>query len=75
MADHRRFTDGVATLEVEGATVGAVIDELERRYPGLGELLTHGASAGIDGMIHADPQYLAVGPDTDIWFVAPLSGG
>ena len=33
MADHRRFTDGVATLEVEGATVGAVIDELERRYP------------------------------------------
>ena len=75
MTDHRRFTDGAAVIEVDGATVGAVIAELERRYPGLGDALTDGASAGIDGEIHAEPEYLAVDPDTDIYFVAPLAGG
>ncbi len=75
MSDHRRFTNGEAIVESEGATVGAVIAELEQRYPGLGEALTHGASAGVNGVIHSEPQYLAVDPDTDIYFVAPLTGG
>ncbi len=75
MSDHRRFTDGEAVVESEGATVGAVIADLEQRYPGLGEALTHGASAGVNGEIHAEPQYLEVDADTDIYFVAPLTGG
>ncbi len=75
MTDHRRFTDGEAVIEVDGATVGAVIAELERRYPGLGEALTEGSSAGINGEIHAEPEFVAVAPDTDIYFVAPLAGG
>jgi hypothetical protein len=52
-----------------------VIADLEQRYPGLGEALTHGASAGVNGEIHAEPQYLEVDTDTDIYFVAPLTGG
>jgi molybdopterin synthase sulfur carrier subunit len=37
----RANTDGAATVEAEGATVGAVFDELVARYPGLrGSLLT-----------------------------------
>ena len=75
MTPLRRFTDGEAVVEVAGATVGAVIAELERRFPGLGELLNHGASAGVDGVIHAEPEFLAVAEDTDIYFVAPLAGG
>ena len=75
MSDHRRFTDGEAVIDVDGATVGAVIAELERRFPGLGEALTNGSSAGVDGLIHAEPEYIAVDPDTDVYFVAPLTGG
>ena len=75
MSDHRRFTDGEAVIDVEGVTVGAVIAELEQRYPGLGEMLTNGSSAGVDGVIYAEPEYLAIGPDTDVYFVAPLTGG
>ena len=75
MTDHRRFTDGEAVIDVDVATVGAVITELERRYPGLGEALIHGSSAGVNGEVHSEPEYLAVGPDTDIYFVAPLAGG
>lgn len=75
MNHHRQFTNGEAVIEVEGATVGAVIESLDRRYPGLGEALTVGAAAGINGEIHNDPQFVAVEADTDIYFVAPLAGG
>jgi hypothetical protein len=33
----RRFTDGVSTFDVDAATVGRVIAELDRRYPGFGD--------------------------------------
>jgi molybdopterin converting factor small subunit len=33
----RRFTGGASEFDVEGATVGRVIAELERRYPGFGD--------------------------------------
>ncbi len=75
MNDHRRFTGGEAVVEVEGATVGQVMDALERGYPGLGEALRAGSSAGINGEIHADPEYVPVEPDTVIYFVQPLAGG
>ncbi len=75
MTDHRRYTDGEAVVEVDGATVGQVMDALEERYPGLGVALRAGSQAGIDGEIHAEPEYVKVGPDTVIYFVQPLAGG
>ena len=51
MSDHRRFTGGEAVIEVEGDTVGAVIAELERRYPGLGDMLTNASSAGVKSFL------------------------
>lgn len=29
------YTDGQSRLDAEGATLGAVLDDLDRRYPGL----------------------------------------
>ena len=75
MSAPRRSPAGQAVIQLEGATVGAVIAELERRYPGLGNILTKASSAGVDGVIHAEPEYLAISPDTDVYFVAPLTGG
>lgn len=75
MTDYRAFTGGEAVVEAEGATVGQVIDSLDARFPGLGDLLRHGASAGIEGEIHSEPEFLPVAPDTVIYFVAPLAGG
>ena len=31
----RRFTDGVETVEVQGATVGDIFNQLESRFPGI----------------------------------------
>lgn len=79
MSQHRPFTGGEAVvhvpLEASGATVGQVIDALEAEYPGLGVALRAGSSAGIDGEIHAEPEYVRVTDDTEIYFLAPVVGG
>jgi molybdopterin converting factor small subunit len=75
-ADHARFTDGVRELAVDGATVGAVIAELDRRFPGLGALLTEGAGVAVDGELQPrGTTYAPVGPTTRVDFIAPISGG
>ena len=35
----RRYTGGVDAVSVEGATVGAVVDDMERNHPGIKERL------------------------------------
>ena len=62
-------------MQVEGDTVGALITELERRYPGLGPLLTDGASVAIDGELIPNGIFEKVGESTEVYFVAPVSGG
>ena len=75
-ADHRRFTGGEQVLEVEGGTIAAVIAELERRYPGLGPLLTDGASVAIDGeLLPRGSLYQQVEPSSAVHFIAPITGG
>ncbi len=32
---HRQFTDGLASIEVEGNTVGECLDNLVKKFPGL----------------------------------------
>ena len=75
MSQHRSFTGGEAVVEANGATVGQVIDDLEANYPGLGQALRAGSSAGIDGEIHAEPEYVRVTDQTEIYFLAPVVGG
>jgi len=75
-ANHASFTDGVRELEVDGATVGAVIDELDRRHPGLGPMLREGSSVAIDGELQPRGTiYAAVTADSDLHFLAPITGG
>jgi molybdopterin synthase sulfur carrier subunit len=38
----RRYTAGLAEVTGQGATVGEILDDLERRYPGLGPALLDG---------------------------------
>ena len=39
---HRQFTDGQATVAVEGNTIGECLDDLTARYPGLSAALFQG---------------------------------
>lgn len=62
-------------MEVDGDTVGDLIAELERRYPGLGPLLTDGASVAINGELIPNGIFERVDESTEVYFVAPISGG
>ena len=66
---------GLAEVEAEGATVGALIDDLDRRYPGLGDALRVGVSVVIDGLLVAYPEYEPVPDGAEVYFIPQTSGG
>ncbi len=73
--DHCRLTGAERVLEIDATTVGALIDELDRRYPGLGPLLRDGSSVSINGELIANGIYEKVDADTEVHFIAIVSGG
>jgi molybdopterin converting factor small subunit len=73
--DHTRFTGGDQVLQVDGGTVGKLIDELDRRYPGLGKVLREGSSVAINSEIIANGMYERLDADTEVHFIAIIAGG
>lgn len=77
----RELTGGQASVEVNGATVGQVIDSLERAWPGMREKLLDqdrlraNLSIAIDGEITPLGLMEPVGPASEIHFVAAIKGG
>ena len=71
----RGLTGGVAELEAEGATVGALIDNLDRQFAGLGEQLRAGVSVVIAGLLIAHPEYEPVPDGAEVYFIPQTSGG
>ena len=68
-------TGGLAEVEAEGATVGALIDDLDSRYPGLGDALRAGVSVVIDGLLIAHPEYEPLADGAVVYFVPQTAGG
>jgi len=76
-----RLTGGRSPVEVEGATVGQVVENLERTWPGIRERLLAGdrlrsnISVAVDGEVSPVGLLEPVGPRSEIHFVAAISGG
>ncbi len=72
----RRYTGGVREFDIEAATMRDVLQELDRRYPGLGEHLVKETTVAIDGEIHDQPAYFQrVRPGCEIFFIPKIEGG
>ena len=75
------YTGGESLVEASGGTVGAVLDDLDRRYPGIafrvideqGRVRTH--MRVFVGEEAARDRESAVPPGTEIYIVGALSGG
>ena len=72
---------GVKRVEVTGATVRQVIEELERLHPGIeaqlvddGRLRTN-LSVAVDGEVSPLGLLERVGPNSEVHFVTAISGG
>ena len=71
----RRFTAGVSEFDVDATTVGRVIAELDRRYPGFGEHIHRRMAVAIDGEIHQDADLVAVSPTSELYLIPRIGGG
>jgi molybdopterin converting factor small subunit len=74
-------TGDKSAIEVAGATVRQVIDNLEQLYPGIRErLMDQGKlrpniSVAVDGEVTPMGLLEAVGPQSEVHFVAAIKGG
>ncbi|HUA53123.1 MAG TPA: MoaD/ThiS family protein [Candidatus Sulfotelmatobacter sp.] len=71
----RRYTGGEKEFEIEAKTLGGVIKEMDRRFPGLGHHLEEETTVAIDGEIHDVGYYQPVGPGAEVFFIPKLEGG
>jgi sulfur-carrier protein len=75
------LTGGRAAIEVAGSTVGEVIDNIERIWPGLRDRLVEqgrlrpNISVAVDGEITPMGLLEAVAPASEVHFVAAIKGG
>ncbi|WP_430463389.1 MoaD/ThiS family protein [Tabrizicola sp.] len=74
-ASLRRFADGQEVIEVQAATVGQILDALERAHPGLAPAFKAGVSVAVDGEVIANNRAAPVGPDSEVYLLQRLKGG
>jgi molybdopterin converting factor small subunit len=77
----RPSAGGAARVEVPGATVRQVIENLDRLYPGIqaklveGERLRPNLSVAVDGEVSPMGLMEPVDSDSEVHFVTAISGG
>ena len=75
------LTGGRSLVEVEGATVRQLIDNLETRWPGIRERLVldgrlrSNISVAVDGEVSPVGLLEPVSEESEVHFVAAISGG
>ncbi|WP_374397845.1 MoaD/ThiS family protein [Tabrizicola sp.] len=74
-ASLRRFAEGQEVVEVEAATVGQMLDALERAHPGLGPAIKAGLSVAVDGEVIANNRAAPVAPASEVYLLQRLKGG
>jgi sulfur-carrier protein len=75
------FTGGLGQVEIEGATVREIVENLDRKFPGLAARLVEGGklktnlAVAIDGEVAALGLLEKVPASGEVHFVAAISGG
>lgn len=72
----RQQTGGLAQIEVSGATVGELIIGIEARFPGISKhLLRPNLAISVDDEVTPLGVLESVRPDSEVHFIAAISGG
>ena len=77
----RSLTDGQEQVQVPGETIREVIENLEARFPGIGERICEdgrikpGLAVAIDGVVGNDGMRQRVDEKSEVHFVTAISGG
>ena len=73
--DVARFTGGASEFEVSATSVGAMIRELDTRWPGLGDYVERRMAIAIDGEIFQDADGAAFGEASEVCLIPKIGGG
>ncbi len=80
----RRFTDGESSAEVPGATLRALVRNLNERYPGIAESLVNPEDAdrlmpGLAAIVDGEPTNMGLltplDEGSEVHFIPAISGG
>ena len=73
--DVAAFTGGASEFDVAARSVGAMIRELEQRWPGLGEYVERRMAVAIDGEIFQDADGAAFSEASEVCLIPKIGGG
>lgn len=73
--DVETFTGGASEFDVAATSVGAMIRELEARWPGLGEFVERRMAVAIDGEIFQDANGAVFRDGSEVCLIPKIGGG
>lgn len=71
----RPLVDGQEVVEVEGKTVGQLLDNLVKDYPGLKPAIDKGVSISVDGQIIPKSRGVKVKDSSEVFLLQRLYAG
>ncbi len=71
----RNLAGGRDRFDIEAPTLRALIDELERRHPGLGEHVRETMMIAVDGEMHHQDWNMPLRADSEVVLVPLIAGG
>jgi len=80
-AQLRKLTGGLDRVKASGRTIGRLIDDLERQFPGIGDQLLQDGdvkpsiAVSVDGEMGTGGVLEPVGEDSEVFFLPALGGG
>lgn len=69
-----QHTDGVRELDVTCNSFRSLVSELEKRWPGVEDILSKTAVA-IDGQIYQDAWFEKIESNSEVFFMHRIEGG
>jgi molybdopterin converting factor small subunit len=73
--DLRRRVGGHKLIEIEAATVGGLVAAIEERYPAARDAGLQTMAVAVNGEVIPNADYVPIGSESEIHFLAPISGG
>ena len=74
-ADCRALTGGLRSFEVKAATVRDLLQKIEERFPGLGDLIDQRMAIAIDGTITQDAHGATLEHHSEVVLLPRIGGG
>jgi molybdopterin converting factor small subunit len=71
----RSGVGGVASIEIEAATIAELMSKLIEKYPDMSAHLDKGIAVAIDGVVFRDDWTQKIPPNAEVFLMPRIEGG